>query len=139
MAVYSDVPPPPPEPAPGNTASQQHTPSAASTVDIEAWTLSALSALSVSSIARGTGTPLSIPIDDHEPSSGLRLPPSSAPAGGPPKPPRRPPSRRDSQRRREAVLKGNEGSRQRRRWENGAGTLSCERAARVSPTVPIEG
>ena len=32
---------------------------------------------------------------------------------------RRPPSRRDSQRKREMLLKGKEGSRQRRRWENG--------------------
>ena len=94
-------------------------------IDIDAWTISALQSLSVSPIARGTGTPLAIPID--EPSSpiivkesiqSVQFTDSNVPAfeGTPP---RRPPSRRDSQKRREALLKGNEGSRQRRRWENG--------------------
>ncbi|KAH8900165.1 hypothetical protein GQ53DRAFT_741129 [Thozetella sp. PMI_491] len=108
-------------------------PSTASTatVDIEAWTIQALESLSVSPIARGTGTPLSIPLDHGEPSA-----PRSTTPGRQVQmklrnvvfdddapdldftPPRRPPSRRDSMRRREALLKGNEGSRQRRRWEN---------------------
>ncbi len=122
MAIYSAVPPPPEHTA-GSVGPphHQHTPSAASTIDIEAWTVSALEALSVSPIARGTGTPLSIPIDDRLPTPArVQIDPAHHRATTGPAPPPRPPSRRDSQRRREALLKGNEGSRQRRRWENGA-------------------
>jgi len=131
MAIYSAVPPPPEQP-PANTASSSsaavahhhaHTPSAASTIDIEAWTLSTLSALSVSPVARGTGgTPLSIPLDDAA-RRRARIARGGAVTDGEgddeEATPRRPPSRRDSQRRREALLKGKEGSRARRRWENG--------------------
>ncbi|KAK2070552.1 hypothetical protein P8C59_005037 [Phyllachora maydis] len=102
-------------------------------VDIEAWTVSALQALSIAPTARGTGAPLSIPLDEHHDDSRLRvdrcgvgparmklrqvtMDGDAVDAAG--TPPRRPPSRRDSMRRREALLKGNEGSRQRRRWEN---------------------
>ncbi len=117
------------------TPHHQAHPSTASTatVDIEAWTINALEALSVSPIARGTGTPLSIPLDQHGESAAPR---STTPGRQVQMklrgvvfdnedhdvdfiPPRRPPSRRDSMRRRDALLKGNEGSRQRRRWENG--------------------
>ncbi|KAK3905947.1 R3H-associated N-terminal domain-containing protein [Staphylotrichum tortipilum] len=101
------------------------------TVDIEAWTVAALESLSICPIARGTGNALSIPLDaDHGPP---RDSPSNGPAtemklrgvsfgddayGANITPPRRPPSRRDSMRKRDMLLKGKEGSRQRRRWEN---------------------
>jgi len=125
MAIYSAVPPPEQQAtASASAAHHQHTPSAASTVtvDIEAWTLSALEALSVSPVARGTGNPLSIPIDGAPSArtaarTAVLVDPDHPAAGL--TPPHRPPSRRDSQKRREAVLKGNEGSRARRRWENG--------------------
>jgi hypothetical protein len=124
----------------------QHTVSNASTatVDIEAWTVAALESLSIAPIARGTGNTLSIPLDgshrnqgkpaendDHagdDVTSRMRLrgvafgettDGDDAGYGAGITPPRRLPSRRDSMRRREALLKGKEGSRQRRRWENG--------------------
>ncbi|KAI1383422.1 R3H-associated N-terminal domain-containing protein [Hypoxylon trugodes] len=137
MAIYSAVPPPPELGATTTTSNQQlaqhqhqasyqhsHTNQSSTTgntasggVDIEAWTISALESLSVSPVARGTGAPLSIPLDEHtkKPSVTIQDPRSNADAITPP---RRPPSRRDSLRRREALLKGKEGSRQRRRWEN---------------------
>jgi len=98
MAIYSAVPPP----------SQQSGAAAgtASGVDIEAWTVSALKSLSVSTAAVGTGVTLSIPLDaSHE-----ELPKPTL---------RHKLLRRDSQKRREALLKGKEGSRRRQRWENG--------------------
>ncbi|KAI1490993.1 R3H-associated N-terminal domain-containing protein [Biscogniauxia mediterranea] len=128
MAIYSAVPPPPElggvatEPQQSPQEQSNATATAASSpksgVDIEAWTLSALESLSVSPVARGTGTPLSIPLDEHapkKPSVTIQDPRAKSSAITPPP---RPPSRRDSQRRREAILKGKEGSRQRRRWEN---------------------
>jgi len=94
MAIYNAVPPP----------SQQ--PGTASGVDIEAWTVSALQSLSVSTTAVGTGVTLSIPLD--------------TPREERPKPALHPKLlHRDSQKRREALLKGKEGSRRRQRWENG--------------------
>ncbi|KAK4098340.1 hypothetical protein N658DRAFT_432269 [Parathielavia hyrcaniae] len=116
-------------------AHHQHSLSDASTatVDIEAWTAAALESLSISPIARGTGSVLSIPLDtDHNPapefprngSEGMKLRgvafegDDTDAFGAAITPPRRPPSRRDSMRRRDALLKGKEGSRQRRRWEN---------------------
>ncbi|KAK1771513.1 R3H-associated N-terminal domain-containing protein [Phialemonium atrogriseum] len=136
MTIYSAVPPPPESP-PAATASNVHhkhqlSNASTATVDIEAWTVSALEALSVSPIARGTGNPLSIPLDGH----GNSQPPITSAGDAAPRmklrnvtldvdtggatitPPRRPPSRRDSMHRRDALLKGKEGSRQRRRWEN---------------------
>lgn len=96
MAIYSAVPPP----------SQQSGTAGASSVDIEAWTVSALQSLSVSTTAVGTGVTLSIPLD--------------APREDVPKPAlRHKLLHRDSQKRREALLKGKEGSRRRQRWENG--------------------
>ncbi|ATY63695.1 uv-damaged DNA-binding [Cordyceps militaris] len=118
MAIGSPVPLP-------HAAQTSSTP--ATGIDIDAWTISALQSLSVSPIARGTGTPLSIPIDDHLPSRARAAAEAKAAdarravqfdADEPATPPRRPPSRRDSMARREALLKGKEGSRQRRRWEN---------------------
>ncbi|KAG5916686.1 hypothetical protein E4U42_007550, partial [Claviceps africana] len=96
------------------------TPVSSDAIDIDAWAVSALQSLSISPVARGTGIPLTIPIDDaHAP------PPKTKPRAVAFKPstdddavPGRPPSRRDSMKRREALLRGNEGSRQRRRWEN---------------------
>ncbi|OTB05998.1 hypothetical protein M426DRAFT_319368 [Hypoxylon sp. CI-4A] len=134
MAIYSAVPPPPElastttnsnqqQPQPEQEQHQQPdtTPVAAHVtsngVDVEAWTLSALESLSVSPVARGTGAPLSIPLDEHTKKASVTVhDPRSKTTGI--APPVRPPSRRDSQRRREALLKGTEGSRQRRRWEN---------------------
>ncbi|KAI1368605.1 R3H-associated N-terminal domain-containing protein [Xylaria arbuscula] len=144
MAIFSAVPPPPElggaETNSHDNVQQQQglhdeaqtaaTPSAhpslptnANGLDIESWTISALQSLSVSPIARGTGAPLSIPLDDanekakkkEKPSVSIYDPRAQSSAITPPP---RPPSRRDSMKRREALLRGNEGSRQRRRWEN---------------------
>lgn len=142
MAIYSAVPPPPELAATATNANQQHqqlehesnypsnvnanaapvananaTSVSSNGVDIESWTVSALESLSISPIARGTGAPLSIPLDEHtnKPSVTIQDPRSKSTAVTPPP---RLLSRRDSQRRREALLKGKEGSRQRRRWEN---------------------
>ncbi|PSS02156.1 hypothetical protein BD289DRAFT_422725 [Coniella lustricola] len=106
---------------------------AAGAIDIEAWTISALQSLSVSPEARGIGgTPLAIPLDDHHHAAAAAVVPVLVGEGGVPRvviavneahanagitPPRRPSSRRDSMKRREALLKGKEGSRQRRRWD----------------------
>ncbi|KAH6856075.1 R3H-associated N-terminal domain-containing protein [Chaetomium sp. MPI-CAGE-AT-0009] len=112
----------------------QHSLSNASTVtvDIESWTVAALESLRIAPIARGTGNALSIPLDEaHQhadprevrDAAGMKLRnvafdgPGDA-YGAAITPPRRPPSRRDSMRRRDALVKGKEGSRQRRRWEN---------------------
>lgn len=134
-------------PAPHTPHHQMHLSTASTvTVDIEAWTVQALESLSVSPIARGTGAPLSIPLD----LAGASAPKATTPRRETPKrdtpmklrnvvfddkddaevgftPPGRPPSRRDSMRHREALLKGNEGSRQRRRWENGTSHLTHRR------------
>ncbi|KAG6029392.1 hypothetical protein E4U41_000353, partial [Claviceps citrina] len=127
MAVYSPVPPPEePSNAVPPHALPPSTPVSNGAIDIDAWTVAALESLSVSPIARGTGTPLAIPIDDAVPSkkqariaaaAGSKPPPGDRHVvvgpGGP-----SPSSRRDSMKRREGLLRGNEGSRQRRRWEN---------------------
>jgi hypothetical protein len=139
MAIYSSVPPPEQQPTtttPTPTATNPPlaaiqvqsppTPVKNSAIDIDAWTISALQSLSVSPIARGTGTPLAIPLDEtvkvqpKSPERNVNFDDHEVPASTP----RRPPSRRDSQRKRELVLKGKEGSRQRRRWENGMPLLS---------------
>ncbi|KAI0392865.1 hypothetical protein F5Y17DRAFT_333951 [Xylariaceae sp. FL0594] len=117
-----------------NAASTLMPPSSSATlqtnsgVDIDAWTIEALQSLNVSPLARGTGANLSIPLDEHDADAAaagkvkkanvsIYDPRRSYGAGGITPPPR-PSSRRDSMKRREALLKGNEGSRQRRRWEN---------------------
>ncbi|PNP46780.1 hypothetical protein TGAMA5MH_01732 [Trichoderma gamsii] len=126
MAIYSAVPPPPESPPPSQATANIFPATAApnSAIDIEAWTISALQSLSVSPIARGTGSPLTIPLDALATPSKrsisrqqVTIVTSSAEVALV-TPLRRPPSARDSQKRREAVLKGKEGSRQRRRWEN---------------------
>lgn len=137
MAIYSAVPPPPglqshPNSTQPQNASQQQ--QGSGPIDIEAWTISALEALSVSPAVTGTGTtgrPLGIPLDEHHPNGqpagrvtiavdGItpgHATTEAAAAAAAITPPRRPPSRRDSLRRRELLLKGKEGSRQRRRYD----------------------
>ncbi|GAB1319559.1 R3H-associated N-terminal domain-containing protein [Madurella fahalii] len=132
-----------PQPAHPPHALHQHSLSNASTatVDIEAWTVAALESLSIAPIARGTGNALSIPLDGNQANARDKMADGNDEAaaaaaaaaqmklrgvafadeaayGASITPPRRPPSRRDSMRKREALLKGKEGSRQRRRWEN---------------------
>ncbi|CAN8102342.1 unnamed protein product [Discula destructiva] len=128
MAVgkYSAVPPPaelssshPPAAAPQSTPAP--TDSASGALDIEAWTIHALQSLSVSSDSRGTsGHPLAIPRNDAGRARGVTIALNDAQAAGAGITPggvRRQPLRRDSMKRREALLKGKEGSRQRRRWD----------------------
>ncbi len=123
MAIYSAVPPP--EELVSNLAPSQlppHTPSTPVTngaIDIDAWTIQALQSLSISPVARGTGTPLAINIDDCKVTVKTEARALDLAKSKTPDVPRRPPSARDSQRKRDAVLRGKEGSRQRRRWENG--------------------
>lgn len=155
-----------PQPAHPPQPMHQHTLSDASTatVDIEAWTVAALESLSIAPIARGTGSALSIPLDVGHPDARHGLAGagddgrSSAAAaavaaasemklrgvafagdaayGASVAPPRRPPSRRDSMRKREALLKGKEGSRQRRRWENGNRPLPLPIYQHLLPASP---
>ncbi|KAI0879414.1 R3H-associated N-terminal domain-containing protein [Hypoxylon argillaceum] len=152
MAIFSAVPPPPEL---GATESIDHThdnvpqdeshnvataaghqaplPMNANGVDIAAWTVSALQSLSVSSVAKGTGDLLSIPLDETEvkkkrPAISIYDARARSSAITPPP---RPSSRRDSMKHREALLKGNEGSRQRRRWEN-------DRLLHVPNAIPPE-
>ena len=153
MAIYSAVPPPPalqsqstaqPQNASHQQQQQQPPTGFGPIADIEAWTIEALEALSVSPTATGTsGRPLGIPLegDTHHPSANDR--PAAArvtiAADGttyattesPIDPPPRPPSRRDSLRRRELILKGKEGSRQRRRYD-------MKRLTDVPDVVPPE-
>ncbi|KPM40030.1 hypothetical protein AK830_g6543 [Neonectria ditissima] len=122
MAIYSAVPPPEYNPAANAAtsppiANAPSTPVANNAIDIDAWTVSALQSLSVSPLAIGTGSPLTIPID-HEVKVKVKESSAARNADGTPAPPPRPLSRRDSQRKRDMVLKGKEGTRQRRRWEN---------------------
>ncbi|TDZ54273.1 hypothetical protein CTRI78_v006442 [Colletotrichum trifolii] len=134
MAVFGAVPPPDNYEAPTTAAAaepnlppQSQTPPLLTTldpsqtptapIDIEAWTISALESLSVSPVARGTGTPLAINIDEQVKTDATVTIATDVPATNQ-TPIRRPLSRRDSQKKREALLKGNEGSRARRRWEN---------------------
>jgi hypothetical protein len=96
-------------------------------IDIEAWTQQATAAMSSVTISApgevvgATAVTLAIPLDDHDIATGGAVQPVGAAAvakeGGLYK--RKAPLRRDSMNRREALLKGKEGSRQRRRWENG--------------------
>ncbi|KAI5463859.1 R3H-associated N-terminal domain-containing protein [Mariannaea sp. PMI_226] len=130
MAIYGAVPPPSDQPAPTTSVTppppfvnSPSTPVTNNAIDIDAWTISALQSLSVSPIARGTRSPLTINLDQEvivktkvKESSTIRN--VEFVEEDDTTPPRRPPSRRDSQRTRESLLKGKEGSRQRRRWEN---------------------
>ncbi|KAL2691568.1 hypothetical protein Neosp_001957 [[Neocosmospora] mangrovei] len=138
MAIYSAVPPPDQQPSSPIAASalpvqSPPTPVRKSAIDIDAWTISALQSLSVSPVARGTGSPLSIPIDQAPKLKIERKVAIDQEGIEPTETPRRPPSRRDSQRRRDLILKGKEGSRQRRRWENAPLPSDYE----VHPTHPI--
>jgi hypothetical protein len=131
---------PQPQPQPMHPPHALHGPPSLSnasnaTVDIEAWTVAALESLSIAPLARGTGSALSIPLDVDHPA--VREPRGANGAAARMKlrgvafdgttddadiygaSIARPRSARDSMRRREALLKGKEGSRQRRRWENG--------------------
>ncbi|KAI1261043.1 hypothetical protein F5Y18DRAFT_213927 [Xylariaceae sp. FL1019] len=132
MAIFSAVPPPPAlggaaqeQPQQQQQQQQQNATAAnapasqtANAVDIEAWTISALESLSVSPDARGTGSSLTIPLNDPEKKKAAVTINDPRAVSGAVTPPPRPPSRRDSMKRREALLRGKEGSRQRRRWEN---------------------
>jgi hypothetical protein len=97
-------------------------------IDIEAWTEQATVALSSVAIStprdalQGTSVTLAIPLDDDAPAAAAHPVGASAAAkeGGYYR--RKESLRRDSLKRREAVLRGQEGSRRRQRWENG--TLS---------------
>jgi hypothetical protein len=109
-AIPSPETPPPHQPPALAGLGSQHL---VEGIDIDAWTVQALESLSVSPAARGIGAPLTIPLDDDY----IRSPVAQRAVRGPP--PRRTQPARDSLRRREALLKGKEGSRQRRRWENG--------------------
>ncbi|KAJ4289462.1 hypothetical protein N0V88_006943 [Collariella sp. IMI 366227] len=131
---HEQQPPQQPQPMHPSQVLHPRTFSNASTasLDIEAWTVAALESLSIAPIAQGTGRALSIPIDGtHGNGNGNGTPDAAAQMklrgvvfddaatyGASITPPRRPPSRRDSMKRREELLKGKEGSRQRRRWEN---------------------
>lgn len=97
-------------------------------IDVEAWTEEATLALASVNISaappqptiRGTSVTLDIPLDDHvvpQPETTQNTAAKLVRSGYPR---RKEPLRRDSLKRREALLKGKEGSRQRRRWENGA-------------------
>jgi hypothetical protein len=136
MAIYSAVPPPPESPTPEQQQQQQPAamlPSQTQTaIDIEAWTIQALQSLSVSPVARGTGTPLGIPLDDDLRRRTTK-PSATVTVDGQTTPIPRPPSARDSQRKREMLQKGKEGSRQRRRWENGTSVLPIN-APNLLPT-----
>lgn len=102
MAIFSAVPPPP----------EYNQPQ--SGLDVEAWTVSALPSLNVTSIARGTGVSLSIPLDEsHDSEPAAKLKPAITRGVS-----ERTKPVRDSQKNREAFLKGKEGSRRRQRWEN---------------------
>jgi hypothetical protein len=148
MAIYSAVPPPPGYGAPVTNSNAAHNqqghvhhaqshaastaidPASASHIDIEAWAVSALQSLSVSPAAQGTGgSPLAIPLDAETPTRPSVRIQDPRKRGDAITPPPRPPSRRDSQRRRDMLLKGKEGSRQRRRWENGAYPVAYYRLA----------
>ncbi|KAH8736538.1 R3H-associated N-terminal domain-containing protein [Ilyonectria robusta] len=127
MAIYSAVPPPADHAPAANTTTpppivqSPSTPVTNGAIDIDAWTVSALQSLRVSPVARGTGSPLAIPIDlDVKVKQTASVVVRNVGFGGDDSssPPRRPLSRRDSQRTRDMVMKGKEGSRQRRRWEN---------------------
>ncbi|WPG99554.1 Hypothetical protein R9X50_00237100 [Acrodontium crateriforme] len=90
---------------------------------VEAWTVDhvadtlAATAISSSSLraARGTTVTIDIPLDEQLMSLGQPRPRAEAVHTVYK---RREPIRRDSLNRREALLKGNEGSRRRQRWEN---------------------
>ena len=94
-------------------------------LNIEAWTEEATQSLNTVSLACPgvPATNASLAIDLDEPSyhkqDGIARPSHHADNANSGYRPRREPLRRDSLKRREALLKGKEGSRRRKRWENG--------------------
>jgi phosphate uptake regulator len=103
MAIYSAVPPPDQQPA------------QAQGVDIESWTVGAMSSLAISA---STGATLSIPLDiakeERKAARHAKRTEDGYMSEG-----TRKIHVRDSMKRRDALLKGKEGSRRRQRWENG--------------------
>ncbi|TWU72774.1 hypothetical protein ED733_003286 [Metarhizium rileyi] len=144
MAIYSAVPPPEDYTNIPVHLQSPPTPVINDAIDIDAWTISALQSLSVSPIARGTGTPLSIPLDNGATVTKQARVVTLDESADQDVFPHRPPSRRDSMKRRDDLLKGKEGSRQRRRWENdrlvGVPNVQPPVAAdwEVRPTHPIQ-
>jgi R3H-associated N-terminal domain len=121
MAVHPIIIPAPHDPS----AIQQST-------NVAAWTEQAtealrtvnLSAEAAQQVHRGTSATLSVPLDErHEPVAHATAGSRNIHCRGSRQVHtsygRSEPMRRDSLRRRDALLKGKEGSRQRRRWENG--------------------
>lgn len=114
MAIYPRV------------SSYEQTPGGPPPVHVEAWTAQAaesINAVSISApeILRSTTTSLTIPLDErhaHKSTDAVGSEGTHNEATSNSRP-RREPLRRDSLKRRDALLKGKEGSRQRRRWENG--------------------
>lgn len=95
-------------------------------VDVASWTQEALKSLDLNAPVRGTSVALAIPLDDGPEAEGQPgISAGEAVRSG--HVIRRKTSNRDSLRHRETLLKGKEGSRQRRRWENGSCQLlySC--------------
>lgn len=94
-------------------------------VDVASWTQGALQSLDLNAPIRGTSTALAIPLDDGTVADGQGITAGEAVRSGHVL--RRKTSNRDSLRHRDTLLKGKEGSRQRRRWENGSCQLlsSC--------------
>ncbi|KAL8743177.1 MAG: hypothetical protein Q9190_004442 [Brigantiaea leucoxantha] len=76
-----------------------------------------ISPLSLNAV-HGTSVPLAIPLDDHTTSQKPAASDENSGLAASNGRSRREPIRRDSLKRREALLKGNEGSRRRQRWEN---------------------
>lgn len=95
-------------------------------MDVEAWAEQAAESLSAISISapqtlRGTTASIAIALDQQNAPKdrGTAGPEFNNDQNAPSSRVRREPLRRDSLKRRDALLKGKEGTRQRRRWENG--------------------
>jgi hypothetical protein len=91
-------------------------------IDIEAWTEQATAALSSVTISLPEAVVQQRPVEfviplDDDAGAARPAPSAAAKEGGLYR--RKELVRRDSLKRREALLKGNEGSRRRQRWENG--------------------
>lgn len=89
-------------------------------VDVASWTqeaLQSLKAVNLNAPVRGTSV-LALPLDGEAVADGQGITAGEAVRSGHVL--RRKTSNRDSLRHRETLLKGKEGSRQRRRWENGS-------------------
>jgi hypothetical protein len=102
-------------------------------VNVDSWTEEAIRAMNdltvtPASTVRGTSFVLEIPLDEQDKGREAKADGEGITAGEAVRAGyvlRRKTSNRDSLRHREAVLKGKEGSRQRRRWENGRGLFFC--------------